>query len=284
MSLNLQDTYPPFSVVIAVYSGDKADWFEAALNSIIQAQTVKPSEISLVVDGPIQDSIDEVIKKYQCICDNLGIVFKTVYLKCNQGQGHAFRISLANCSHEIVAKMDSDDISLPNRFEEQLKYIVLNDVDIVGGNIAEFTDDPKSIVAYRNVPEKEDDIIEYMKRRCPFNHTTVMFKKSAVESAGGYLDWFLDEDYYLWIRMYLQKCRMSNTGTILAYVRINDDMYKRRGGIKYFKSEIKLQNFMLDKGIISLPTYIMNCTKRAIIQLLLPNKIRGLIFKKFARD
>jgi hypothetical protein len=181
--------------------------------------------------------------------------------------------------------MDSDDISLPNRFEQQLNcFLEHPEVDIVGGDISEFVDDEKDIVSYRKVPINDINIKKYMKKRCAMNHVTVMYKKKAVQDVGGYKDWFCNEDYYLWLRMYLNGAKFANTGTVLVNVRVGKEMYQRRGGVKYFKSEAKLQRYMLDRKIINIPTYLMNVGKRFIVQVLLPNKIRGLVFRKFARE
>lgn len=180
--------------------------------------------------------------------------------------------------------MDADDICVPNRFEQQLRYFMTQEVDIVGGNIEEFVGEVSHVVGHRMVPERDSGIKHYLKERCPFNQMTVMFKKSKVEQAGGYLDWYCNEDYYLWIRMTLNGCVMGNTGTVLCHVRVGEEMYQRRGGWKYFCSEAKLQGFMLKKNLISVPTYLMNVAKRLIVQMLLPNKIRGWVFQKFARS
>lgn len=113
---------------------------------------------------------------------------------------------------------------------------------------------------------------------------TVMFRKSIYEQAGGYLDWYCDEDYYLWLRMMQNGAKFSNTGTVLVNVRVGKEMYQRRGGLKYFKSEAKLQKYMLEHNIIKFPTYAVNVIKRFIIQVLMPNKLRGWVFQKFARE
>ena len=122
-----------------------------------------------------------------------------------------------------------------------------------------------------------------MKKRSPFNHVSVMYKKSAVQAAGGYLDWFWNEDYYLWIRMQLNNAVFANTGTVLVNVRVGKEMYQRRGGMRYFKSEAKLQKYMWKDGIISFPKYCYNVLLRLILQVLMPNSIRGWVFKTFAR-
>ena len=122
-----------------------------------------------------------------------------------------------------------------------------------------------------------------MKKRCPMNQMTVMFRKSVVESAGGYLDWYCDEDYYLWIRLLKAEAKFANLPDYLVNVRIGKEMYQRRGGTKYFLSEAKLQKFMLDNKIIGFGRFAVNVGERLIVQVLLPNKLRSWVFKNFAR-
>ncbi len=268
-----------FSVSICVYYKDNPEWFELAVQSILN-QTIKPNEVVLVVDGPSPENLSKIIKKYE-----KNNIFKIIWLPNNLGHGNARRVGLENTSNELVALMDADDICLPNRFEQQLKYFEDNpELDIVGGDIAEFIDLESNIVGKRVVPQKDKEIKDYMKKRCPFNQMTVMFKKSSVMKAGGYLDWFCDEDYYLWIRMFLNKAIFANTGTVLVNVRVGKDMYARRGGIKYFLSEAKLQKFMYRKGLINFPRAFINIFQRLILQVLMPNWIRALVFKYLARS
>jgi len=181
--------------------------------------------------------------------------------------------------------MDADDISVSNRFEKQLKIFEKNpSISIVGGLITEFIDDPINIVAKRTVPSEDSAIKTYMKKRCPLNQVTVMFKKAIVKQAGGYIDWHNEEDYYLWIRLALIDAEFFNIDDVLVNVRIGPEMYERRGGIKYFKSEYRLQRFMYEKSIISLNQFFINVSQRLIVQVLLPNTIRGWVFQKFARE
>lgn len=275
--------YPPFSVAMSVYEKDKAEWFDIALNSIIN-QTVRPDEIVLVIDGPVPKAIEDVIEKYSEIC-KWGGELKIIWLPENKGLGNALKTAVSECTNEIVARMDSDDISVFNRFEQQLKIFIMHpEIKIVGGDIQEFINSLDNKAGKRRVPVNDYDIKKYMKSRCPFNHVTVMYKKADVIRAGGYKDLFWDEDYYLWIRMAQKKCLMANTGTILVNVRVGEDMYMRRGGVRYFKSEKYLQEYMLRHGMVNYLEYVINLLKRVIVQLLLPNKLRGWIFQKFARD
>lgn len=267
-----------FSVSICVYKNDNPEHFDKALDSIIN-QTTRPDEIILVVDGPIPNTIQNVISKHE-----LTAPLKTIRLPENLGHGSARRIGLSNCSNELVAIMDADDISLPDRFEQQIicfeKY---PDLSIVGGNIEEFINSTDNVVGVREVPSSDISIKEYLKKRCPFNQMTVMFKKSDVEKVGGYQDWYNNEDYYLWIRMYQKGCKFMNLNKILVSVRVGEDMYRRRGGMRYFKSEAKLQKYMIDEKIIGVNRYVYNVMIRFIVQVIVPDRVRGFIFKKFAR-
>ena len=267
-----------FSVSMCVYGGDHAVWFETAVNSILN-QTAVPDEVVLVVDGPVPPDLDTIIARYEN-----NPLFRVIRFEENQGHGNARRAGLKACTNELVAIMDADDISSSDRFEKQLEvFRSCNHVDIVGGNITEFVDSPENVVGSREVPCENSAIRAYMKTRCPMNLVTVMFKKSSVEAVGGFIDWYCEEDYYLWLRMAMANQYFANIPDILVNVRVGNQMYQRRGGMKYFKSEAKFQKYMLDKGIISGSTYLINVLKRLIVQVLLPNRLRGWVFKTFAR-
>ena len=266
---------------MSVYKSDNAVFFSRALDSITESQTVIPNEIVLVVDGPVSKEINDVIGKYT---KKYGI-FKVIRLKKNVGLGRALKVAIENSTYDLIARMDSDDISVPTRFEEQLRYFELNpETDVLGGDITEFIGEENNIVGKRVVPLTNDSIREFMKERCGMNHVSVMYKKEAVKQAGGYQDLFWNEDYYLWIRMWLNNAVFANIGSALVNVRVGEDMYRRRGGSKYFKSEKKLQDYMLKYGMISYPLYIKNIAKRLVIQKLMPSNIRGFIFRIFARE
>ena len=268
-----------FSVSMSVYKNDNPEHFKTAVESILN-QTVKPSEVVLVVDGPVSKELDEVIKSFE-----VNDFFKVIRLPENKGLGNALKVSCENASFDYIARMDADDISAPTRFEQQISYLQENpEVDVIGGDITEFINSPENIVGTRIVPKIDKEIKEYLKVRCPLNHVSVMIKKSALEKSGGYKDWFCNEDYYLWVRMLLCGCNFANTGTPLVNVRVGEEMYSRRGGLKYFKSEAGIQKLMLQEKIITYPTYLVNVMKRLVLQVLLPNSIRGWVFKKFARE
>ncbi len=267
-----------FSVSMCVYVKDSPEWFTAAVESILN-QTVKPSEVVLVVDGPVNAQLDAVISYYE-----KNPLFRIVRLPQNVGHGKARQAGLSHCRYELVALMDADDISANNRFEKQLKMFE-NDssLAIVGSNITEFVGEPDNIVGARVVETDDAAIRADMKVRCPMNQVTVMFRKSIVERVGGYVDWFNEEDYYLWLRMYIDGAKFANLPDHLVNVRVGKDMYQRRGGKKYFLSEAKLQKYMYDNKVIGFGDFMVNVGKRFIVQILLPNKLRSWVFKKFAR-
>lgn len=283
--MELQD----FSVSMCVYGGDHAEHFDAAIESIIN-QTVKPSEIVLTVDGPIPAEIEGVIQKYKSMLEEGNTYLKIVRLDTNRGHGEARRICFENCSFSLIALMDADDLSVPDRFEKQIAYFNEHpEVSVVGGNITEFisTSDSKDIskkAGQRIVPCNDHEIKEYMKKRCPMNQVTVMFKKADVAAVGGYIDWYCEEDYYLWLRLAKAGKTFGNVSENLVNVRVGEEMYQRRGGMKYFKSEARLQKYMKDNQIIGQLRYSMNVGERFILQVLMPNKLRGWIFQKLARN
>lgn len=210
------------------------------------------------------------------------ITFKVIISKKNRGLGIARRVSIKNCTNELVAIMDADDISMHTRFEKQLNAFVEDSkLSAVGGQITEFIGTAENISGIRKVPLEHKNICIFMKKRCPFNHMTVMFKKSDVEKSGGYKNWYCNEDYYLWLRMMQKNCRFKNLPDVLVNVRVGDEMSARRGGMKYFLSEYRLQKYMLQKHIISVPRYMYNVLLRFGGEVIASNKLRVKLFKFF---
>jgi glycosyltransferase involved in cell wall biosynthesis len=270
-----------FSVAISVYKDDDSKFFDRALESITVLQTVKPSEVVLVVDGLVSDEIDKVINKYIALTG----IFNVIRLPENKGLGNALRIAVETASYSLIARMDSDDVSLPDRFEKELAILTADPtLDVIGGDITEFIDTEENIVAKRSVPCSDTEIKQYMKKRCPLNHVSVMFKKESVLACGNYQDLFWNEDYYLWIRMAEKGGKMANIGEVAVNVRAGSDMYKRRGGRKYFNSELFLQKYMLKRKMIGKTSFLFNVAKRLVIQILMPSFIRGWAYKKYARS
>lgn len=269
----------PFSVCMSVYKNDIHEYFNIALNSVIN-QTIQPNEIILVIDGPVSESIDNLIDEFKF---NYPII-KTIRLPQNKGLGNALNIAVSNASYSLIARMDSDDISIPNRFEKQLLCFEKDpELSVVGGSIDEFVDVESNIVGHRICPLTDSEIKKYMKSRCGFNHMTVMMKKNDVLSVGNYKDWFWNEDYFLWIRMMDASYKFMNLQQTMVKVRVGTDMYARRGGMKYFKSEVSLHKYMWDHGIINFLHFCFNIFVRLIVEIFMPNKVRVFFFQNFFR-
>lgn len=265
---------------MAVYRNDNAADFAAAVHSIYSHQTVKPAEIIIVVDGPIPQTLEITLEELRRQID----VIRFVRFEVNRGHAAVRQAGLEAASNELVAIMDADDISEPDRFGKQLAALDKNtDVAVIGGQIKEFIDTTENVVGERIVPNSDTEIKTYLKSRCPMNLVTVIYRKSAVQAVGGFMDWYCEEDYYLWIRLTEAGYKFANLPDNLVNVRVGKEMYQRRGGWRYFKSEARLQRYMLSRRIISLPRYCYNTLGRFAIQVAMPNKLRGLIFQKFFR-
>ena len=268
-----------FSVCMSVYHGDNAMYFKQSIDSLL-SQTRKPNEIVLVVDGPVGPEINQVISGFEKSCD----YFRVIRLEKNSGHAIARQTGLDAAKYEYIAIMDSDDIAVQDRFEKQMAYIDAHpEVDALGGQIDEFIGEPSNVVGTRIVPLTDAEIKDYLKSRCPMNLVTVMLRKAAVQKAGGYIDWYCEEDYYLWVRMTEQGMSFANLSDNLVNVRVGEEMYQRRGGMRYFKSEAKLQKYMYDHDIISLPRYLYNVVGRFVVQVAMPNSVRSFVFQKLFR-
>lgn len=269
-----------FTVAMSVYKNDDPQDFRVAVHSIYDEQTVRPSEIIMVIDGPIPSELEMAVREL-----NKEIpVMSVVRFAENHGHAAARQAGLDNASNELVAIMDSDDIAVPNRFETQLRLMEEHpEVSAIGGIIHEFVGSPDQVVGTRVVPEIDEDIKKYLKSRCPMNLVTVMFRKSKVLEVGGFIDWYCEEDYYLWVRLALAEERLYNCQENLVNVRVGEAMYQRRGGVRYFQSEAKLQRYMLDHKLINWFRYAYNVMIRWMVQVAMPNRMRGWVFRMFAR-
>lgn len=268
-----------YSVLMSVYRKENADYLRTAINSIWN-QTVPTDDFVLVCDGRLTPELDGVIDGM--VQEHAGVI-RVVQLEKNSGLGNALNEGIKYCKYEFVARMDSDDISRPDRCEKQLRVLVEQpNVSVVSGIVEEFTESPDVIQARRILPEKQQDIVTFAKKRNPFNHPCVMYRKSAVEKAGGYQDFYLLEDYYLWIRM-LQKGFVGyNLQQPLLWMRAGSQLYKRRAGWKYAKSQRALFKYMKKSGFINGSQYVIGVITRSVSSFM-PNGMRALIYKKILR-
>lgn len=267
-----------FSVLLSIYHKEKPEYLLQSLDSVF-AQTLRADEVILVKDGPLTEELYTVLEEFQGKYQEL----KTVPLKENVGLGEALNEGLKHCSHDIVARMDTDDICKPDRFEKQLAVFKNNpDIDVVSSWIDEFEGEVDNILSTRKLPETHSEIYEYGKKRCPINHPAVMFKKSAVLTAGGYMHLPLFEDYYLWVRMLVNGAKFYNIQESLLYFRTSSAMFMRRGGLKYALTEVSFLWKMHKIGYVNLISTIKSIFIRFTVRIM-PNSIRGFIYKKLLR-
>ncbi len=264
------------SILMSIYYKEKAEYFRKSLDSILE-QTYLPDEIVLVKDGPLAEELEEVIQGYKN-----KINMKIVSLKRNIGLGLALREGVLNCSNEIIIRMDTDDIMHPKKIFEQIKiFTEKKDLILVGTNGYDFNKDKNDIISERILPEKNKEILKFSKRRCPFIHAGIGFKKSYAIKVGNYQNCFWFEDYDLFLRM-LKIGEGYNIQENLLYIRSDFDFYGRRGGILYIKNEIKALTRFYKKGYMNIYYYLTNIIIRLGVRIC-GNKLRGIIYKNFLR-
>ncbi|MDM8260094.1 glycosyltransferase [Limosilactobacillus vaginalis] len=271
----LSSNYPSFSVLMSVYKNDDPDYFDFALESI-ERQSVKPSEIVLVEDGLISDALHRIVEKHAKLFEgNL----KIIKLKKNNGLGNALKIGIKSVSNQWVARMDSDDYSVPDRFEKQLNKIMAEpEIAIVGGQVKEFNSNIENIVGSRTVPIGYKEICSFLKWRSPFNHPTVMFNKRKIEKAGGYIPYGNLEDYYLWSRVIAKGYIVKNLSDTLTYMRVDKGIYSRRGRLSNIKYFYSLRNFLRRKKIINSYEEIVGDII-VTVNIILPSIVRKTIYQ-----
>lgn len=268
-----------FSVLMSLYIKEHAEYFDECMKSILR-QTVKPTEIVIVLDGRISDKLQKILDKY--IADYPGWI-KTVPLKNNRGLGLALAEGVPKCTYEIIARMDTDDIAREDRFEKELAEFYKDpELDICGSHIIEFEGTTDNKLSERKVPISHEDIAEYQKQRSAFNHVTVMYKKSTVLKAGNYQHAPLIEDDLMWIHMLQVGAKCMNIDDYLVYVRTGYAMIERRGGWAYFKKYRHGRKQILDTGYISYWDYLKTVGVQFVVALM-PRKLRRFAFTKLLR-
>lgn len=244
-----------FSVLMSVYHKECADFLNQSLKSILINQTRKPDELILICDGPLTVELDEVIQGYQQKYSHMR-VFR---LEANVGLGKALCYGLEKCSYDWVARMDSDDVCDERRFEKQIHYLRQNQlVDVLGGNIAEFRDDPDRPERIKQMPTNHQSILKWVKYRNPINHMTVMFRKSVIVQAGSYMDLPYMEDYYLWVRALVCGATFANIDEVLVFARIGNGMEVRRSDRKQIPSRAVIMAYMREHHMFSVAELILS--------------------------
>ena len=264
-----------FSLLMSVYGGDCPDHLVAAFRSVVHDQSRPPDDVVLVQDGPVPPELDETITG---LIHASPVPTTLLALDANVGLGIALDSGMAACAHDIVARMDADDIALPRRFEVQVP-LVENGADLVGSAMLEFGSHPDDIVGRRVPPLEPDDIVRSSRFAQPFNHPTVVYRRSAVQAAGGYRHLPLMEDYLLFAKMIGAGARVANVAEPLVLYRVGEGAYARRGGVAMLKSEWHLQRTLLGIGFTTPAQFARNIVIRGVYRLA-PERLRVAAYRR----
>ncbi|EOH92744.1 hypothetical protein UAW_02783 [Enterococcus haemoperoxidus ATCC BAA-382] len=268
------------SVLMSIYKNENPSYFKEAINSVFE-QTLQPEEILLVEDGPLTDELNAMISE---IKSKVGKQLTIVPLAENVGLGKALAVGVESCRNELIARMDCDDIMIPSRLEEQFEEMKKNaSLAIVGSNIIEFHDEIDNVLGYKKMPASNEEIREFSKKRNPFNHMTVMFRKELVMREGNYQPLKGFEDYYLWVRLLKAGYTAKNIQKDLVYARTGLDMYARRGGFNYLIPGLKARKKIYQEGLGSFRDYLFVSSVHVCVSLM-PNKMRGWFYEKKLRN
>ncbi|CAN5775833.1 glycosyltransferase [soil metagenome] len=265
----------PFSLLLSVWAGDDPEFFRQAWTSTVVEQTRRPDEVVVVQDGPVEAELAAVLNELLARCP---VPLQHIVLERNQGLGPALDQGIAACRHDVIARMDADDVSLPRRFEVQLPLIEAG-ADIVGSALLEFTHSIDEVVEVRLPPTDPGWIRSAARFRDPFNHPTVVYRRAAVQRAGGYQDLPLMEDYLLFARMLAAGARPANVAEPLVYYRVGAGAYARRGGRELLRSELALQRRFLELGIITRTEFVRNVAVRGGYRLV-PTRLRKAAYRR----
>lgn len=265
------------SVLMSVYVKEKPEYLKAAMDSIL-AQTYPVDEILLIEDGPLTDELYRLIKDYQGKNSNV----RTYAFEQNQQLGRALAKGVELCSNELIARMDTDDIAMPDRIEKQVAYMEQHpEVHVLGGSIREFNDEGTTD-RVKYMPKTQEEIVEYVKVRNPLNHMTVMFRRSAILEVGNYQHFPYLEDYSLWSRMLSKGYQIRNIEEILVRARTSMALVKRRSGWAYYKDFSRLRKFQYELGLLNSFEYIKTSIGTFVV-LMLPGSLKELLYKIFLR-
>lgn len=268
---------PSYAVLMSCYAKDRPEWLSLALESMA-AQTLRPTEVVLVFDGPLTEGLVAAVDAFDAAHPGLLV---RVPLERNVGLGPALNAGLARCSCDVVARMDADDFSRPARLERQLAKLA-EGYDMVGCNATEFSGDVDSPNSERVMPETHDEIVRFAKRRAPFVHPAFVVRRSSLEAVGGYRSVPYAEDFDLFIRLLRAGSRGYNLQEPLIAVRVDDDVYRRRGGLGYARDMLSFNALELREGWFSPAEFLVRSAANVGVALI-PNGARDLVYKRLLR-
>jgi len=268
-----------FSVLMPVYIKENPQYLQRAINSILN-QTLPPSEIVIVQDGPLTHQLYQVLDDF---VQQYPQKFNLIALPENKGMGFAMDTGLRNCKYNYVARMDSDDIAKADRFEKQITYLAQNpQIDLVGSFIEEFANEPGDLGRFRKVPVTQPEILAFTRYRNPVNHMTAVFKREKALLAGSYWHKRVLEDYNLWYQMLRQGCEFFNLPEVLVYARVGNNMVGRRRGIEYIKHELSFFRGMVNDKFITRREFYTHSAARIALKLM-PSSWLNFFYAKLLR-
>ncbi|WP_421278794.1 glycosyltransferase [Aeromonas veronii] len=264
-----------FTVLLSIYNKESPVYFSQAIESIWNSQTLKPEQIVLVKDGPLTPSLEREIDKWS---HDLGGILTIVSLTENVGLAAALNHGLQYCKHDLVARMDTDDISTPERFKLQVDFMLQNpEVAVSSGYIEEWDANFLSKLSCRTLPLTHDDIVRFAKVRSPISHPACIFRKSVILKVGGY-ERVYPEDHLLWTRVLQGGHKMANLPSKLLLMRTGDDFITRRGYI-FLKGELASYKLMYNSNFLTLSEFLKVSILRSAVRLS-PKFIKLWLYKK----
>lgn len=263
-----------YSVLMSLYKKENPEYLRLAIDSMLN-QTVAPDEIVLVEDGPLTDELYAVLDEYPML--------HRIKNETNLGLGLALNVGLKECRNELVARMDTDDCSKPERCEKQLeRFLAKPYLTIVGSHIDEFVNDTSNVISQRIVPTTSEEIYNFAKKRSAFNHPAVMYSKTAVLENKGYADLKRNQDVDLFGRMQFEGYKAENIDESLLWFRSSDELAKRRKSWQNTWSYIATIRRFWKMGYSSFIDYLMVGIAQ-VGMFLLPTKVQSYVYKKFLR-
>jgi glycosyltransferase involved in cell wall biosynthesis len=263
-----------FSLLLPVYARDDPAQLERAFRSAVDEQTLRPTEALIVRDGPVGAALQAVLDE---LVASSPVPARVLALPENVGLADALTAGLDACSYDVVARMDADDVALPERFAKQLALLDTG-YDLVGAGLYEFVDDESVTIGVRTPPTGVEHIKRYARFHDPFNHPTVVYRRAAVQAAGGYVPVGLMEDYWLFARMLASGARAENIPEPLVKYRVGAGAYRRRGGVRQLRAELRLQRMMRRAGITSTGEMLRNVVVRGGYRLV-PEGLRKVAYR-----
>ncbi|MGS0676882.1 glycosyltransferase [Shewanella sp. 125m-1] len=249
-----------FSVLMSVYSKEKPSNLIECLDSLL-VQTVLADEVVLVQDGPISSDLIAIINNYR---SRLNII--SIQIQDNVGLASALNVGLQKCSYNLVARMDTDDVCYPTRFEKQLEFMAANPAIVASsGAIEEMNESMDSVLNIRVLPTEHTQITRFAKSRSPLSHPASIFKKDIVVKLGGYPALRKSQDYGLWSKLLVHGYKLGNTRDTLLKMRCGDDFYSRRGA-SYFKHEVILLRFQREIGFLNSLMLYSNLSSKFLLR------------------